>query len=227
MPILRHKHKTDYAVIPFSLLRDKRLSLRDIGLLCVMLSMADGWEFSVKGLDAIFPNDGESGLRTSLKRIEEAGYLTMERKRGNGGKMGRVEWTVSDVASPHVEKPHVDKPHLDEPHVDNHGQSKYQSKLISNQVSIKERECVAHTQKAFTPPTLEEVTAYCNERGNTVDPKRFLEYFEAGNWTDGNGKKVKNWKQKIITWERMDKGHAGKDTASEPTRRKYDGFKYD
>lgn len=53
----------------------------------------------------------------------------------------------------------------------------------------------------FVPPTLEEVRAYCNERGSSVDPVRFFEYFDSGGWTDSRGQKVKNWKQKLITWE--------------------------
>lgn len=55
---------------------------------------------------------------------------------------------------------------------------------------------------AFVPPTLEEVIEYCRERGSSVDPKQFYEYFQAGNWTDSKGQKVKNWKQKLLTWEK-------------------------
>lgn len=55
--------------------------------------------------------------------------------------------------------------------------------------------------KKFIPPTLEEVTAYCKERSNAVDPKRFYDYFTASDWVDSAGKPVKSWKQKVITWE--------------------------
>lgn len=54
----------------------------------------------------------------------------------------------------------------------------------------------------FTPPTLEEVKAYCHERGDKVDAQKFFDYFEAGKWHDSEGKPVKNWKQKVITWEK-------------------------
>jgi len=53
----------------------------------------------------------------------------------------------------------------------------------------------------LAPPTLDEIRGYCRERGNNVDPQRFYDYFLAGGWVDGNGKPVKNWKQKVITWE--------------------------
>jgi hypothetical protein len=56
-------------------------------------------------------------------------------------------------------------------------------------------------RKRFVPPTLEEVKAYCLERKNNVDPQKFYDYFTASGWYDSKGKKVKSWKQKVITWE--------------------------
>lgn len=53
----------------------------------------------------------------------------------------------------------------------------------------------------FVPPTLEEVKAYCKSRGSSVDPVRFLEYYQAGGWVDSKGQPVKSWKQKLLTWE--------------------------
>ncbi len=58
--------------------------------------------------------------------------------------------------------------------------------------------------KRFTPPTLEEVQAYCKERNNKVDAKAFFDYFTTGGWKDSKGNPVKNWKQKIITWEKYE-----------------------
>ena len=53
----------------------------------------------------------------------------------------------------------------------------------------------------FTKPTLEEIKEYNNSRGGCVDAKKFYDYYEAGNWKDQKGNKIKNWKQKLITWE--------------------------
>ena len=60
--------------------------------------------------------------------------------------------------------------------------------------------------KAFVPPTLEEVKAYCKERNSSVDPKQFFEYFDVGKWIDSKGEPVRNWKQKLITWEQKGGG---------------------
>lgn len=53
---------------------------------------------------------------------------------------------------------------------------------------------------AFAPPTLEEVRAYVAEKGLSVDPQKFFDYFTVGHWIDSKGNPVKNWKQKLLTW---------------------------
>ena len=58
-----------------------------------------------------------------------------------------------------------------------------------------------YARKPFTPPSLEEIQAYCLERKNNIDAKKFYDYFSASDWYDSKGDKVKSWKQKIITWE--------------------------
>lgn len=56
-------------------------------------------------------------------------------------------------------------------------------------------------RKTFTPPTLEEIEKYIQEKELSVDSKKFYDYFTEGNWIDSNGNQVKNWKQKLITWD--------------------------
>lgn len=56
-------------------------------------------------------------------------------------------------------------------------------------------------KKAFVPPTLPEVQEYVKERGLMIDPAAFFDYFTEGEWKDSEGKPVKNWKQKALTWD--------------------------
>lgn len=73
------------------------------------------------------------------------------------------------------------------------------------QVSAEDKLSKDKTSKKniFIPPTLEEVTEYCSERKNNVDPKKFYEYYSVANWKDAKGNPVKNWKQKMIAnWEK-------------------------
>lgn len=125
MAILRKKHKEQYTVIPQGIFKDKRLSLKDIGLLTCMLSLPDNWQFSEKGLMAIFPNDGQTSIRTGLTNLEQFGYLTRERERA-GGKLAAVVWTLYDTPYfdfPSVDNPSVENPHVEKPHVENQLQS--------------------------------------------------------------------------------------------------------
>ncbi len=56
----------------------------------------------------------------------------------------------------------------------------------------------------FTPPTVEEVRAYCEERGNAVDPERFVDYYSSNGWKVGRNS-MKDWKAAVRTWERDDR----------------------
>ena len=58
-------------------------------------------------------------------------------------------------------------------------------------------------KRVFTPPTLEEVQAYCRERGNSIDPQYFLDYYTTTGWMRGKVK-LKDWKAAVRTWERQD-----------------------
>lgn len=78
-------------------------------------------------------------------------------------------------------------------------------------------------QKRFVPPTFEEVQAYCQERNNKVDAKAFYDYYTEGGWKDAKGKPVRNWKQKVITWERSDNNAGRNETKFERT---YDYDRY-
>lgn len=70
----------------------------------------------------------------------------------------------------------------------------------------KEKKIQEKKARRFVPPTLDEVTEYAKQRKSNVDPKAFFEYFDEGKWVDSEGKPVRNWKQKFLTWERMGNG---------------------
>lgn len=57
------------------------------------------------------------------------------------------------------------------------------------------------TRKEFVPPTYEEVLEYAKSRGREDLARKFFDYFDTGEWIDSKGNKVRNWKQKFITWE--------------------------
>lgn len=69
----------------------------------------------------------------------------------------------------------------------------------------------------FVPPTVDEVDKHCRERGNNIDAEYFCAYYEARGWELGKGKKMKDWKSAIITWEKREKER--KQTQQTPERK--------
>lgn len=57
--------------------------------------------------------------------------------------------------------------------------------------------------KRFSPPTVDKVRDYCFERGNCVDPQRFVDYYTSNGWMVGKNK-MKDWKAAVRTWEKKD-----------------------
>ena len=73
--------------------------------------------------------------------------------------------------------------------------------------------------KKFIPPTLEEVTAYCQERHNNVDPQKFLDHYESVGWKKSTGTKVVNWQACVRTWE-------GRNYGNSPPKKTDDTWEY-
>lgn len=68
---------------------------------------------------------------------------------------------------------------------------------------LRSGESKSRTRKRFTPPTVEEVEAYCFERNNKVDAERFVDYYTANGWKVGKNP-MKDWKAAVRNWERKD-----------------------
>lgn len=72
--------------------------------------------------------------------------------------------------------------------------------------------------KRFTPPEVEEVAAYCEERKNGIDAQHFVDYYEARGWMIGKNR-MKDWKAAVRTWER---NRDGGGTNGKPEKPAYD-----
>ncbi len=64
-------------------------------------------------------------------------------------------------------------------------------------------------ETSFSPPTTEEVAAYCRERGNGIDPEAFVSYYQRQGWVLNNGRPMRDWKSAVITWEKHGRGRSG------------------
>jgi hypothetical protein len=109
------KNPKQFTVIDQRILMDKRLSIKDRGMLVTLLSLPDGWNFSVIGLSKILP-DGITTITTSLRSLEKHGYLKRTRIKDAHGRYTDVEWNplneppaVTPAAEPRTENPYVDE----------------------------------------------------------------------------------------------------------------------
>ena len=119
----------------------------------------------------------------------------------NGKKGGRPKAAqsteIEDKAEGSLKPKNLEKPSNNPPF-----SLGYSEKNLNENENDNGNENENANSKRFKPPTLEEVREYCLERNNNVDPKQFYDYFSTGKWKDSKGNPVRNWKQKIITWER-------------------------
>ncbi len=117
MPVLRKHLNSNFTTIPNTLLTDPHLSCRDKGLLVWMLSKPPDWSFSKSGISRELTLDGLASIQSSMKVLQAAGYLRIERKRDNQGKLSAAVWTVSDC--PQFKNQTMDAPQLDFPSMEN------------------------------------------------------------------------------------------------------------
>lgn len=76
-------------------------------------------------------------------------------------------------------------------------------KKNKKELSISKKNTTKKPPKKFIPPTIAEVEDYIDEKGFTVDAKKFIDYYTELDWHDKEGKPVKNWKLKIISvWDK-------------------------
>ena len=120
MPVIRTEKTDNFTIMANHHLRDMGLSLKARGLLSLMLSLPDDWDYSARGL-ACLCRDGVSSINSALKELEQAGYVARSQRRNSRGKIVDIEYVIYEMphhAAPSVENPHVENPHVENPQVD-------------------------------------------------------------------------------------------------------------
>ncbi len=99
MPIVRIEKNSDFTVINYFYLRDKSISLKAKGLLSIILSLPDDWEYSVAGLASIC-SENETAIKSALSELKKNWYLVVTKKMPNETKSGRIEYEYSFFEQP-------------------------------------------------------------------------------------------------------------------------------
>ena len=132
MAVFRIERTKNYTVMSNYHLRDKALSLKSKGLLSMMLSLPEDWNYTTRGLAKIC-KEGVDAIGGALRELETAGYIVRHQLRDRQGRISDTEYVIyeqpqpkapdmphpdtagPDTASPDTENPYLDKPDTEKP----------------------------------------------------------------------------------------------------------------
>ena len=115
MAFFRVEKTRDYTVMANHHLKNRNLTLKAKGLLSVMLSLPDDWDFTLKGLARI-NREGIDAIREGIRELEQAGYVMRHRVRDERGKLRGNEYVIYERPQlPASDCPAQEKPALENP----------------------------------------------------------------------------------------------------------------
>lgn len=128
MSVIRVNKNKNYTVMSNYHLKDKSLSLKAKGLLCVILSLPEDWNYSIKGLCAIC-KENETAVKSTLDELKRFKYLSITKRHSDSGKF---EYVYDIYEQPCDNLPEVENPPLVNPAVEN------QVQLNTKELNTKE-----------------------------------------------------------------------------------------
>ena len=115
MAVFRVQKTQNYTIMSNYHLNDKALSLKAKGLLSLMLSLPEDWDYTTRGLASIC-KEGVDGIRATVRELENAGYIIRRRVRDQSGQVRSMEYTVFEQPQkPEPENPVQAKPEREKP----------------------------------------------------------------------------------------------------------------
>lgn len=181
-------------------LKDKRLSLKAIGLLSVVLSLPDDWHYTVNGLVGIV-KDGERAVNGALSELKENGYLRIEKLYPNKDGRSKIEYqyifseTPQDLQNVPLEQD-IQNVGLQDVCLQNVGTYKYTNKPNTNKLNTNTQSKHKYGEYSHVLLTDKEHTHLLDLYGDSLDEhiKILDEYIET------SGKKYKNHSLVIQKW---------------------------
>ena len=122
MAVYRVQRTRDYTVMSNYHLKDKGLTLKSKGLLSMILSLPEEWNYTTRGLASIC-KEGVDAIGSALKELETAGYIVRRQLRGTNGRITDTEYIIyeqpqpkkPDMLPPDTENPDMVKPDTEKP----------------------------------------------------------------------------------------------------------------
>ena len=158
MAVFRIEKTRDYTVMANHHLRNTALSLKAKGLLSLMLSLPEDWDYTTKGLARIC-RDGVDSICATVRELEDAGYIIRERVRNANGRLGSIEYTILEQprppepkpGKPERENPVQVKPVLDSPVLGKPEQEKPAQLNIQESITEKSITDISNTHQSIYP----------------------------------------------------------------------------
>lgn len=203
--IIRKKNE-NYTIVSNVCVRDNRISLKAKGMMSLVMSLPDDWDFSIQGLSSIV-KEGKSAIYAAINELKEFGYCNVITSRVDKGKIIGNDYTFFEEPCtdiPYTENQDADNPNMDNQDLENQPQINKDIKEIKTE-TIKEKENTNVFPKKkssrFIKPTVEEVDAYVKEKGYHIDAENFVNYYESKGWVVGRAP-MKDWEAACRTWEK-------------------------
>ncbi len=117
MAVFRVERTNNYTVMSNYHLRDKSLSLKAKGLLSLMLSLPENWDYTLSGLARICM-EGKDAIRAAVVELEKAGYIRRSQTTAKDGKFSSNEYIIRErpvTEEPSLEEPSSAQPSSDKP----------------------------------------------------------------------------------------------------------------
>lgn len=168
MPVFRVEKTSNYTVMSNHHLQNRDLSLKAKGLLSLMLSLPEGWDYTLNGLTVILHKDGIDSVRTAMRELEKNGYLVRRRIRNDKGHLTTTEYIIYENPQRNLDdQPIEEKPILENPMLDNPIQEKpildNPIQLITNELNKQEvNKNVLTTNLSIYPKEIVKDNIDCN-----------------------------------------------------------------
>lgn len=198
--VIRVIKNKNYTVISNTHLKDKRLSLKAIGLLSVVLGLPEDWHYTVNGLVGIV-KDGKDSVESAIKELKKNGYLKVEKIYPNANS-NRIQYQYTFLENPQevgfqpLENQDIEKQAVETQVLENPYTYKDTNKPNTNKLNTNKPSKHKYGEYSHVLLTDKEHTHLLDLYGDSLDEhiKILDEYIET------SGKKYKNHSLVIQKW---------------------------
>ena len=167
------------------------------------------WTYNTtKALAKLFPYVTQKQLEKALKHLKDDGII-MTGNYNNSAYDHTLWYTFTDLGKSISSFGEIESP--------KRGNPSYIGDITDIKPNEKqERGGPPKRSPKFVPPTIEEVRAYCREKGYEIDEERFLDHYTANGWRQSNGNKIIDWEATLRNWAGREKEYSQQRQQKQP-----------